>query len=68
MDKETYIEKTQDRLIELLRENTRLERENKRLREALNKVQKLGYNEDCLFCGFKDRAVKEALEGGEDDG
>ena len=40
-----------------------LEAENKRLREALEKVQKLGYNEDCMFCGFKDKAVKQALEG-----
>ena len=40
-----------------------LKEENKRLRDALNKVQKVSYNEDCLFCGFKDRAVKEALEG-----
>ena len=41
-----------------------LEAENERLRETLKKVQGLGYNKDCLFCGFKDKTVKEALEGG----
>lgn len=41
-----------------------MEAEIRRLREALEKVSALGYNKDCLFCGFKDRAVKQALEGG----
>lgn len=36
--------------------------ENEKLKEGLRKIQKLGYNQDCMFCGFKDKAVKEYLE------
>lgn len=32
-----------------------------RLRAALVRVHAIGYNEDCIFCGFKDRVATEAL-------
>lgn len=35
-----------------------------RLRWALTKIYSVGHNEGCLFCGFKDRAAGQALEGG----
>ncbi len=43
-----------------------LEYENMLLRKALEKVRDQGYNERCLFCGFKDKVIKETLERGED--
>lgn len=34
------------------------------LEKALRKVKEVGHNNDCLFCGFKDRTVNETI--GED--
>lgn len=31
------------------------------LRQGLRKVVGAGHNDDCLFCGFKDRAAGDAL-------
>jgi hypothetical protein len=36
---------------------------NKELTEALEKSFAIGYNDDCMFCGFKDRIAKAALGG-----
>lgn len=54
--------------IEQEREIDKLKKENKELKNSLKKVQELGYNQDCLFCGFKDKAAKEALGGGGSNG
>ncbi len=32
------------------------------LRGALRKIGDLGHGDECIFCGFKDRVVKSALE------
>lgn len=45
----------------LVRERNQLAAEVERLRGELRRVQLIGHNDDCLFCGFKDRAVYEAL-------
>ncbi len=37
--------------------------ENKWMREAMEQVYHIGYNKDCIFCGLKDKKIKEALEG-----
>ena len=31
------------------------------LQETLAKIQAVGFNKDCLFCGFKDKEIKKAL-------
>ena len=48
------------------KENEALRAENARLREALEKIFALGHNDDCIFCGLKDRTAQEAL-GREED-
>ncbi len=40
-----------------------IEEGGKSLRAALVRVHAVGYNQDCLFCGFKDKIVTEALHG-----
>lgn len=35
--------------------------EVRQLRAALDHVVGLGHNDDCLFCGLKDRAASEAM-------
>lgn len=46
-----------------------VEAERDRYREALESVFDQGHNEDCIFCGFKDKYAKAALAGaGEDQG
>ena len=35
------------------------------LTKGLRNVLYQGHNEDCLFCGFKDKIATEALRGGE---
>ena len=34
----------------------------RRLRAALERAYNAGHNDDCLFCGFKDRIITEALD------
>ncbi len=38
-----------------------LETERDRYKKALEAIWKTGHNNDCLFCGFKDKIVKETL-------
>ena len=35
------------------------------LEEQLRRIHRVGHNDDCLFCGFKDRQVMESnvIEG-----
>ena len=43
------------------RERDRLGADAARMRLALEGVLSRGYNDDCLFCGFKDKHVMESL-------
>lgn len=42
-------------------ENEELKAEVEILRDVSRRVLNVGHNNDCLFCGFKDRAALEAL-------
>jgi biotin synthase-like enzyme len=33
------------------------------MKEALEKVKSVGFNEDCMFCALKDTVVNDALKG-----
>jgi len=35
----------------------------KKLMDIISKIVNIGHNNDCLFCGFKDREAKEARMG-----
>lgn len=40
----------------------RRKKERDRYRRELEKVYAVGHNDDCIFCGFKDKTVNEALQ------
>ena len=44
-------------------ERMKLQEEADRFRATLERVQSVGHNLDCLFCGFKDKEVIKALKG-----
>lgn len=39
-----------------------LQLEIERLRSCLEGIKNIGFNERCIFCGFKDRIVNDALD------
>lgn len=39
----------------------RLEAKNDHYKKALEQIPARGHNLECIFCGFKDRLAKEAL-------
>jgi len=41
-----------------------LAREVGRLQRILKQVYNVGHNDNCMFCGFKDKKIQETLEGG----
>lgn len=43
------------------RQTSRAEQVAEDFRLALEQVKNYGYNDNCLFCGFKDRVVMDAL-------
>ena len=44
----------------------KLTKEVERLQRILKQVYNVGHNDDCMFCGFKDKKIQESLEGGEE--
>ena len=46
-----------------IEERMAAQEEADRLRASLERVQSVGHNLDCLFCGFKDKEVLKALKG-----
>ena len=38
-----------------------LEKEHRAMKLALEWCEATGHNDDCMFCGFKDRKIKEVL-------
>ena len=55
LDRDVEISKLKDRLLA-----TNIE--NERLTKGLRNVLFQGHNDDCLFCGFKDKIAQETLE------
>jgi hypothetical protein len=55
-----YIE-TDDWFSEQFIEMRRLREENEKLIQTLENIIQIGYNEDCLFCGFKDKYAYNIL-------
>ena len=49
-------------LEERVKDYQKLQRERDGLRSALKVVLAKGHNENCLFCGFKDKVVTLALD------
>ena len=39
-----------------------LEAEVERLKESISRIFRVGHNDDCIFCGIKDREAKRARE------
>lgn len=48
-------------LVDLEDVGTKLQLDRDRYRSALEESVNMGHNDDCLFCGFKDRIATEAL-------
>ena len=46
----------------ILKNRDELFTENAKLREALDRIFQRGHNEDCIFCGLKDKIAAEALK------
>ena len=42
----------------------KLTKEVERLQRILKQVYNVGFNKNCMFCGFKDRVVIDNLFGG----
>jgi len=49
----------------LIESHTKIQKRVEFLAEQLRRIHRVGHNEDCLFCGFKDRQVMESnvIEG-----
>lgn len=57
-----HIVATQPRVaLAMVAEIRRLRTEVEALRDVSRRVLNIGHNNDCLFCGFKDRTASEAL-------
>jgi len=48
---------------QLKAEYGKLETRHLKLLDTLENVMTVGHNDDCMFCGFKDKEAKAAIEG-----
>ena len=61
--RDSEIFKKEDANVSLCRKVDNLKSDLAEAVKALELVKARGYNEDCIFCGLKDRVVKDFLEG-----
>ena len=59
---ETALARERESVNEFREANQRLEAEVERLKESISRIFRVGHNDDCIFCGIKDREAKRARE------
>jgi hypothetical protein len=53
-----------EQALRFIEEDVRRDAERERYKKALEEAYGVGHNNECMFCGLKDKRIKQALKEG----